>query len=47
MGGMSVVVGSHSFVQVVMGSSNLWMFVLVFVCNLCTAYYDLHFIDFS
>ena len=35
------------FVRVVMGSSSLWMFVLVAVCDLCTAYYDLHFIDFS
>ena len=33
---------SHSFVQIRMGSSILWMFVLVVVVDLSTAYYDLH-----
>ena len=28
------------------GSSSLWMFVFVVVCDLYTAYYDLHFIIF-
>ena len=37
---------SHSFVQVVMGSSSLWMFVFVVVYDLYTAYYDLYFIVF-
>ena len=30
----------------VMGSSSLWMFVFVFVYDLYTAYYDLHFYKF-
>ena len=29
-----------------MGSSSLWMFVLVAVNDLYTAYYDLHFMKF-
>ena len=43
MDGMSVTF-SHSFVQVVMGSSSFWMFVFVVVYDLYTAYYGLHFI---
>ena len=42
MCGMSVVVGSPSFVQIVMGSSSLLMFVFAVVCDLYTAFYDLH-----
>ena len=29
-----------------MGSSSLWMLVLVVIRDLCTAYYNLHFIKF-
>ena len=47
MCGMSVVIEGHSYVQVVMGSSSLLVFVFAVVCDLYTANYDLNFIVFG